>query len=145
MTTTRTLTTDLAPFSNAYLMLSKAATIRWLLVILPSLMGTLKSTLEGLREICVGKSIIKTKKIVENSSKIRKFPGRSNSYRIKTRFPDKSNFSMLNLFKAMVNCGMAADNRLISNEELNILLDVLIGKNFFVFFARSILHYLWEV
>jgi hypothetical protein len=37
----------LAPFSNAYLIDSTAATIRWLLVILPSLIGTLKSTLNS--------------------------------------------------------------------------------------------------
>jgi hypothetical protein len=35
----------LAPFSSAYLTESKAATILWLLVIFPSLIGTLKSTL----------------------------------------------------------------------------------------------------
>jgi len=38
-------TTDLAPLSKAYLMVGKAATIRWLLEILPSRNGTLKSTL----------------------------------------------------------------------------------------------------
>lgn len=39
-------TNDLAPLSRTYLTVSKAATIRWLLVILPSFIGTLKSTLE---------------------------------------------------------------------------------------------------
>ena len=40
-------TTDLAFLSNAYLMVSKAATILWLLLILPSFSGTLKSTLRN--------------------------------------------------------------------------------------------------
>lgn len=39
-------TTDLAPLSKAYLIVSNAATILWLLVILPSFNGTLKSTLK---------------------------------------------------------------------------------------------------
>lgn len=39
-------TTDFAPLSNAYLTESKAATIRWLLVMTPSFKGTLKSTLQ---------------------------------------------------------------------------------------------------
>lgn len=40
-------TTDLAPFSKTYFTESRAATIRWLLVITPSFKGTLKSTLKS--------------------------------------------------------------------------------------------------
>ena len=45
-----------------------------------------------------------------------KINGKLFSYRIRTRFPAKSKFSMLNLLRAIVSCGM---NRLITAERLN--------------------------
>jgi hypothetical protein len=65
-----------------------AATIRWLLVILPSLIGTLKSTLKKLKRKIFSLSIAKT--------------GQFKIYRIRTRFPAKSKFSMLSLLRAIV-------------------------------------------
>lgn len=90
-------------------------------------MGTLKSTLNRKRWKIDN---------IENE-----FPGRSISYRINTRFPAKSKLSMLNLFKAIVSCGMTADNRLITDEDMRILLYVDRRRSFVVFFARSILHH----
>lgn len=89
-------TTDFAPLSKAYLMESRAATIRWLLVITPSLRGTLKSTLK----IYIFLDI--RKRSWQTNVKYFYIVIRCITHLIRTLLPLKSRASMLSLFKAIL-------------------------------------------
>lgn len=86
-------TTDLAPFSSAYFTESRAATMRWLLVITPSFNGTLKSTLKNLR------SDFNSRQVGARNY----YFSHRNTYLINTRLPVKFRASILSLLRAMIN------------------------------------------
>ena len=88
-------TTERAPFSNANLIEGKAATILALFVMTPVILswGTLKSHLFNGTETF--------KSVSDTWHSQRNF--KIQTYRIKTRFPAKSNFWMDNLFSAIFN------------------------------------------